>query len=190
MAHQHICEIRHKAPTRHILSSFIQNPAAYDKDMNELIINVSWEYFVGIIGSLIALAYYANGRFTRLETSVEWLKDSLRGFNITSENRLLKLYKASSPVALTSKGNRVLKESGLEAYVDTHKNELIARAKLTRKLDRYEIQSRSFHLFAELQFEEAFEHRLKEYAFESGMSTQYLRRLGGLHFRDLVVATS
>lgn len=44
-------------------------------------IDINWEYFLGILGTLIALAYYANGRFTRLETSVEWLKDAINALS-------------------------------------------------------------------------------------------------------------
>ena len=53
--------------------------------MTNLIINVNWEYFLGIVGTLIALAYYANGRFTKLETSVEWLKDAMRDLNFSAK---------------------------------------------------------------------------------------------------------
>jgi hypothetical protein len=40
-----------------------------------LTINISWEFFLGIFGSLIALADYANGRLTRLDTNFDWLVD-------------------------------------------------------------------------------------------------------------------
>jgi hypothetical protein len=36
-----------------------------------LTIYINWEYFLGIISALIGIAYYTNGRFTKLETSVE-----------------------------------------------------------------------------------------------------------------------
>jgi hypothetical protein len=45
--------------------------------MNGLIIYVDWQYFLGILGALIGMAYYANGRFTKIETTVEWLKETL-----------------------------------------------------------------------------------------------------------------
>jgi hypothetical protein len=45
--------------------------------MNGLIIYVDWQYFLGILGTLIGMAYYANGRFTKIETTVEWLKKIL-----------------------------------------------------------------------------------------------------------------
>lgn len=45
--------------------------------MSELSIHIGWEYFLGVIGTLIGIAYYTNGRLTRLETTVEWMKDTL-----------------------------------------------------------------------------------------------------------------
>jgi hypothetical protein len=45
--------------------------------MNGLTIYVDWQYFLGIIGALIGTAYYANGRFTKIETTVEWLRQTL-----------------------------------------------------------------------------------------------------------------
>jgi hypothetical protein len=45
--------------------------------MNGIIIYVDWAYFLGIVGTLIGIAYYANGRFTKIETTVEWLREIL-----------------------------------------------------------------------------------------------------------------
>ena len=45
--------------------------------MNGITIYVDWAYFLGIVGTLIGIAYYANGRFTKIETTVEWLKQLL-----------------------------------------------------------------------------------------------------------------
>ena len=50
---------------------------AYNLGMNGLTIFVDWQYFLGILGALIGMAYYANGRFTKIETTVEWLKEIL-----------------------------------------------------------------------------------------------------------------
>ena len=49
----------------------------YNRTMNGLTIYVDWAYFLGIVGTLIGIAYYANGRFTKIETTVEWLKQIL-----------------------------------------------------------------------------------------------------------------
>jgi hypothetical protein len=45
--------------------------------MNGITIYVDWAYFLGIVGTLIGIAYYANRRFTKIETTVEWLKEIL-----------------------------------------------------------------------------------------------------------------
>jgi hypothetical protein len=49
-------------------------------------INVTWEYFLGILGTFIALAYYAKGRITRIETNYQWLADTVRDLAIRIEN--------------------------------------------------------------------------------------------------------
>jgi hypothetical protein len=46
--------------------------------MNAITIYIDWPYFLGIIGTLIATSYYANGRFTKIETTIDWLKDTLQ----------------------------------------------------------------------------------------------------------------
>jgi hypothetical protein len=50
---------------------------AYNRAMNGMTIYIDWAYFLGIVGTLIGIAYYANGRFTKIETTVEWLKEIL-----------------------------------------------------------------------------------------------------------------
>ena len=57
--------------------------------MNGLVINVDWPYFLGIIGTLIGIAYYANGRFTKIETTVEWLKQTLLEIKEKLDNRTM-----------------------------------------------------------------------------------------------------
>lgn len=153
--------------------------------MNGLVIYVNWEYFLGVIGTLIGIAYYANGRFTRLETSVEWLKEALRGLKISSENGVTKLFNAGSAVSLTRAGHRVLNLSGLKSYIDAHRDELVAQCQRKALPDRYEAQSCAFRLFAELAFDESFEHQLNDFAFANGTSADLLRRVGAIYFRDI-----
>ena len=54
--------------------------------MNGITIYVDWAYFLGIVGTLIGIAYYANGRFTKIETTVEWLKGILLEIKERLEN--------------------------------------------------------------------------------------------------------
>jgi hypothetical protein len=154
--------------------------------MNNVIININWEYFLGLVGTIIALAYYANGRFTRLETSVEWLTETFRGLKIASENGSMKLFDTASPVSLTTVGWHVLKESGLESYIDTHEGRLTAHCRQDPSSDRYEIQSSAFNIFANWKFDRPFERQLNEFAFANGMSPDLLRRVGAVYLRDLI----
>jgi hypothetical protein len=49
----------------------------YNLAMNGITIYIDWSYFLGIVGTLIGIAYYASGRFTKIETMVDWLKETL-----------------------------------------------------------------------------------------------------------------
>ena len=55
-----------------------------------LTIQISWEYALGIIGAIIAgsasIAWYASGRLTALETSMEWVKSTLIELKVAVEN--------------------------------------------------------------------------------------------------------
>ncbi len=68
---------RDLVPTRHVFASGHDFPTAYRRGMDALSINISWEFFLSVMCSLIALAYYLNGRFTGLETNVDWLKETI-----------------------------------------------------------------------------------------------------------------
>src|ERR1700733_2544970 len=93
--------------------------------MDNVAINISWEFFLSAMSALIAIAYYANGRFTGLETDVDWLKETISELLINAENIRTKLFKNDSPVALTSAGYHVLQRSGLKSYVDTKRQTLL-----------------------------------------------------------------
>lgn len=153
--------------------------------MNDVTISINWEYFLGLIGTLIALAYYANGRFTRLETSVEWLTEIFRGLKIASENGSAKLFDVGSPISLTDAGEDVLSLSGLQSYIDTHEKRLTAQCRRDPSSDRYEVQSSAFRIFADWKFDRPFERQLNEFAFANGISPDLLRRVGAIYLRDL-----
>lgn len=54
--------------------------------MDNITIVINWAYFLGIIGSLIGIAWYANGRFTALETSMRWVTQTLLDVKRRIEN--------------------------------------------------------------------------------------------------------
>jgi hypothetical protein len=156
--------------------------------MNNIIISINWEYFLGLIGTLIALAYYANGRLTRLETSVEWLKETLRSLKIASENGAMRLFETRSPISLTKIGQRALDQSGLKAYIDAHRQELTRKCQRKRASDPYEVQLCAFRLLADLPIDASFEHQLNEFAFANGISADLLRRVGAIYLRDTAMS--
>src|SRR3954454_4837662 len=102
-----------------------------------LTINVNWEYFLGIIGTLVALAYYANGRFTRIETNFEWLADTVRDLTIRAENISAQAFDTHSPISLTETGEQLLRDSGLKSYIDHRRDELTAQLRAMAPLDLY-----------------------------------------------------
>jgi hypothetical protein len=153
--------------------------------MSELIINITWEYFLGIIGSAIVMAYYANGRFTRLETNYEWIVDAIRDLTIKAENLSSKLFDTGSPVTLTRTGQRFLEKSGLKVYIDARKDELVSQLHASERRDFYMVQESAFRLLAGMPLDGLFEQQLNTFAFESGISTDLLRRVGAIYLRDL-----
>jgi hypothetical protein len=170
-------------PQWHILASGIDFPAAYHRGMDTLTINISWEFFLSVMGTLIVLAYYANGRFTGLETDVDWLKETISELLITAENVRVKYYKNDSPVSLTPDGYHALARSGLRSYVDAKRQTLLSA--LRAPSDRYELQRKAFRLFAELRFEDPVARHLHDFAFANGVSTDLLRRIAAIYLRDL-----
>jgi hypothetical protein len=153
--------------------------------MDTLVINISWEFFLGLLGSLIAIAYSTNGRFSVLETDVGWLKEALSELLIRAENIPTKLFKSDSPVSLTAAGYHVLQRSGLKSYIDTKKKILLAALQPGALSDPYDLQRHAFRLFAELSFEEAVGQHLKSFAYNNGISTDLLRRVGAIYLRDI-----
>jgi hypothetical protein len=159
--------------------------AAYHRGMDTLTINISWEYFLGVLGSLIALAYYTNGRFSIIETDIGWLKETLSELAINAENITAKLFRNESPASLTATGYVVLQKSGLKSYVEAKKATLLAALKLRKPTGLYEIERRSFRLLADLSFEGIVQEHLSNFAFKNGISVNILRRVGAIYLRDI-----
>ena len=78
--------------------------------MDTLTIQISWEYALGIIGTIIAssasIAWYASGRFAALETSMEWVKSTLIELKVAIDkmNPSRPAFGASSPIDLKPAG--------------------------------------------------------------------------------------
>jgi hypothetical protein len=152
-----------------------------------LTINISWEFFLGILGTLIALAYYANGRLTRLDTNFDWLADAVRDLTIKVENASAKAFEIGSPISLTATGEQLLRDSGLKSYIDHRRDELTARLRALAPLDLYTVQETAFRLFDRIYLEDSFARHLNKFAYRNGASIALLRRVGAIYLRDIAV---
>jgi hypothetical protein len=152
-----------------------------------LTINIGWEFFLGIIGTLIALAYYSNGRLTRLETNFDWLADAVRDLTIKVENVSAKAFEIGSPISLTASGEQLLRDSGFRSYIDRHREELTTQLRANAAFDLYTIQESAFHLLDRLSFDDSFARHLNRFAYRNGTSTDLLRRVGAIYLRDIAV---
>ena len=160
-------------------------------NMATLTIQISWEYALGIIGSIIAgsasIAWYASGRLTALETSMEWVKSTLIELKVSFDNANAPrpAFGGNSPVDLEPAGIKWLNESGLKSYIDANKYRLLTHYPARRTTNPYEVQKRAFALFDALSFPRGLDERLKRFAFENGTTMSVLRRVGAIYFRNL-----
>ncbi len=148
-------------------------------------IQIGWEYFLGLVGFLICIAWYSNGRFTALETSMQWVKDTLHDLKVDSENTKTPAFSSHSPVNLNSTGESWLVESGMKEYIDAHKSDFIKICEEKKTTNPYEVQKHIFKVFDITAFDPVFDDKLKKFAFEKGISTNILRRVGAIYFRNL-----
>src|SRR5258708_27204154 len=153
-----------------------------------LTINIDWEYFLGIIGTLIALAYYANGRFTRIETNFDWLADAVRDLTVRTENVSARAFETGSPISLTATGEQLLRDSGLKSYIDNRRDELTAGLRTQAPFDLYTIHDSAFRMFGRISLDDTFTRHLNKFAFRNGTSTDLLKRVGAIYFREISLA--
>ncbi len=103
------------------------------------------------------------------------------------EGKLSGYTKSFSPIALTPEGKTLLENSGLKTYIDNHQNSMFDFCNENLDMDTaYDIQESVFYYFEhELAFTDEYDTYIKEYAYNQGVSTEVLRRLGAIYFRDL-----
>ena len=148
-------------------------------------INIGWEYFLGIMVALIAVAWYSQGRFTALETSMKWVKEILHKLDVASDNIAKPAFGSSSPINLNATGEKWLIDSGLKEYLDDQKSELMKICEEKRGTNPYEVQQHIFSAFDTLVFKPDFENKLKKFAFEQGTTMNLIRRVGAIYFRNV-----
>lgn len=150
-----------------------------------LVVNINWQYFLGLIGTLIALSYYANGRLTRIETNFDWLANTVRDLSIRLENFTAHAFDVRSPISLTATGEQLLRDSGLKSYIDRRKPELTRGLRVTAPLELHAIQEGAFRLFDRIAFDKPFANHLHTFAYRNGTSVELLRRVGAIYLRDI-----
>ena len=152
-----------------------------------LTINIGWEFLLGIFGTLIALAYYSNGRLTRMETNFDWLANAVRDLTIKTENLSARAFDVGSPISLTATGEQLLRDSGLKSYIDRHRDELTTQLRAKAPFDLYTIQESAFRLLDRISLDDSFARHLNKFAYRNGASTDLLRRVGAIYLRDIAV---
>jgi len=155
------------------------------KEMNGLNINISWEWALGIVGTLIFIAWQGSKRFTALETSMEWVKETLHDLKTGADNTANPAYTVHSPVNLNSTGKQWIVESGLKDYIDSNKSYFIGQCEEKKETNPYEVQKHAFKLFDEIKFDPALEDKLKKFAYEKGTTMSVIHRIGGIYLRNL-----
>jgi hypothetical protein len=171
--------------------------------MEPLIIQIDWIYALGIIGTLTMLAWKAGSRFSSIETSIIWIKETVTKIetkltaveskvNITEvrigslEGRFDKSFSTQSPISLLQRGKDILENSGLKKYIDENKETLLDQCKSKRVLSNlYDIQESSFKFFDEIELPHDLGEQMKTTAFNFGASLDVVRRIGGIYFRDI-----
>ena len=148
-------------------------------------LNISWEWALGIIGTLLLLAWKGSSRFSAIETGLEWIVDRLKDLKIDIDNVRNQAFQNNSPLVLTTKGTQWLNDSGLKEYIDANLPILRKSCAHKQETNAYEVQQHVFSLFDKMEFEKSFDDRLKQYAYEQGISMEVLRRIGAIYFRDI-----
>lgn len=164
--------------------------------MSEISIQIDWVYALGILGTLLVIAWQAGSRFARIETSLKNLNEKTSDTKQELGDRISELksdidnvrssaYSSHSPIQLTENGKRFLNDSGFKEYIDTHVEELMERCPDKEETNPYEIQEFIFDMFGVYDFGEQMDDQLKTYAFNNGISMEMLRRVGAIYFRDI-----
>lgn len=155
----------------------------------ELVIKVDILYFLGIVGTLIVIAWFTGWRFGKLHDSIEWIKreltnlwEAIKG----KEARRLGAEAPGSPTHPTELGWKYIRESGLDNIVDKEKREdLIEKLKniLGKEYADYDVQEQARRLLVSMKDDPAFK-AVKDYGFNNGVDVDIILLLGGLLLRD------
>ncbi len=155
----------------------------------ELVIKVDIVYFLGIVGTLVAITWFAGHKFGKLENSIDWIKRELENLWSAIKGReavRAGLEAKGSPLNPTELGWKYIKESSLENIVDREKKDwLLEKLKdsLGKNYTDYDVQETARRLLVSMKDDPIFKP-VKEYAFSNGVDADIILLLGGLLLRD------
>jgi len=148
--------------------------------MDSLLIQIDWPYFLGIMGSLIVIAWSVSGRFSKIETLLGGVDKRLT----ILEGKIYGTFQSKSPISLTEVGNQFLEESGLKAYINSNQDKFLSHCRKLKNLKTaYDIQDAAFTFLDTVKLEVDFEKQLKAFAYKQGVDLKMLRRIGGIYLR-------
>jgi len=148
-------------------------------------ITIDWEWALGIVGSLILIAWKGSARLSALETSMEWVKSTLNDLKVAVDNAPRQVFGVGSPIDLKPVGMKWLIDSGLKGYIDSNKDQLLDRCEVKKSTNPYEVQKYVFAMLDALEFAAEVDDRVKKFAYEQGTTLAILRRVGAIYLRNL-----
>jgi hypothetical protein len=155
--------------------------------MDTLTIQISWQWALGIVGTLITITWIASRWVGTIKTDISWLKDGVKDLRSEIENKTVGAFGASSPISLTPKGKELLDQSGIKEFIDNRKQELLLLGNTKELKSAYDVQEFVFGYFDAVQLDEKTDEKIKKYAFNEGISTDIIRRVGAIYFRNLLL---
>ncbi len=149
--------------------------------MDGLIIKISWEYFLGILGVLVMLAWYSGSRFSKIETLIDSVNEKV---GTLWKDRFAP---NSSPRQLNSVGINILDDSGIKNIIDSNKVILLEAVRQKKPKNAYDAEQEILKTLMELPVicPETVD-KLKDGAFKTGSDLGSLLFVGSIYLRNLI----
>lgn len=149
--------------------------------MEGLIINIGWEYFLGIVGTLVIIVWYAGGKFAVIETRLDVLDRHISKFLLDA------FAPAHSPRQLNDRGLKVLTDSGIQPVIDSLRSELLDKLKSLDLKNPYDAEKAILDLTQNIpELHPELLDSLKTGSFNTGTDINSLLFVGGIYLRNLV----
>lgn len=154
----------------------------------EFVIKIDVVYFLGIMGSLIVITWYASNKVSYIETSLEWVKEQIDDVS----NQIFTLWeervtKAHSPIQLNQKGKEILEKSGIKDFVDNALPQFLDEIKEKKPQNAYQVQVFSREVIFRAKLNPEILNKLQVGAFSVGADLDTLLIVGAIYLRDLVL---